>query len=102
MKWFYEHYLRAPGDVDDWRASPLRATDLSGVAPVLVLTAGNDVLCDEGEAYARRLQEAGVVVQLRHFPDQIHGFLTMGKIIEAAQPALDDIAAALRAAWEVQ
>ena len=100
MKWFYEHYLRKPADVDDWRASPLRAADLSGVAPALVLTAGNDVLCDEGEAYARRLQQAGVPVQLRQFPDQIHGFLTMGKIVQAAQPALDDIAAALRAAWE--
>jgi acetyl esterase len=102
MKWFYEQYLREPADVGDWRASPLRADDLSGVAPALVLTAGNDVLCDEGEAYARRLQEAGVPVQLRHFPDQIHGFLTMGKIIEAAQPALDDIAAALRAAWDAR
>jgi acetyl esterase len=102
MKWFYEQYLREPADVDDWRPSPLRAADLSGVAPALVLTAGNDVLCDEGKAYARRLQEAGVAVQSRHFPDQIHGFLTMGKIIEAAQPALDDIAAALRAAWDVR
>jgi acetyl esterase len=100
MRWFYDHYLREPADVDDWRASPLRAADLSGVAPALVLTAGNDVLCDEGEAYARRLQQAGVPVQLRHFPDQIHGFLTMGKIVQAAQPALDDIAAALRSAWE--
>jgi acetyl esterase len=102
MKWFREHYLRGPADVDDWRASPLRAADLSGVAPALVLTAGNDVLCDEGEAYAGRLQQAGVPVQLRHFPDQIHGFLTMGKIIEAAQPALDNIAAALRAAWDAR
>jgi acetyl esterase len=102
MKWFYDQYLRGPADVDDWRASPLRAADLSGVAPALVLTAGNDVLCDEGQAYARRLREAGIEVQLRHFPDQIHGFLTMGKIIEAAQPALDDIAAALQAAWDVR
>jgi acetyl esterase len=102
MKWFYEQYLREPGDVDDWRASPLRAADLSGVASALVLTAGNDVLCDEGEAYARRLQQACVPAQLRHFPGQIHGFLTMGKIIAAAQPALDDIAAALRAAWDAR
>jgi acetyl esterase len=69
----YEHYLRHPDDVADWRASPLRAADLSGVAPALVLTAGNDVLSDEGEAYARRLQQAGVPVELRHFPAQIHG-----------------------------
>jgi len=100
MKWLYDHYLRGPADADDWRASPLRAADLSGVAPALVLTAGNDVLCDEGEAYACRLRQAGVPVQLRHFPDQIHGFLTMGKIIEATRPALNDVAATLRAAWD--
>lgn len=99
MRWFYDHYLTGPTDVEDWRASPLRAPDLSGVAPAFVLTAGYDVLCDEGEAYVRRLRDAGVAVQARHFPDQIHGFLTMGKIIRAAQPALDEIAAALRAAW---
>jgi acetyl esterase len=100
MRWFYDHYLRRPGDVADWRASPLRADDLSGLPPALVLTAGNDVLGDEGQAYARRLQEHGVAVEFRHYPDQIHGFLTMGKIVRAAQPALDEIAAGLRAAFE--
>jgi acetyl esterase/lipase len=100
MRWFYDHYLREPADIDDWRASPLRAPNLAGVAPALVLTAGNDVLCDEGGAYARRLQECGVPVRVRHYPDQIHGFLTMGKIVRAAQPALDEVAAVLRAAWE--
>ena len=79
---------------------PCGPADLSGLPPALVLTAGNDVLCDEGEAYARRLQEHGVAVELRHYPDQIHGFLTMGKIVRAAQPALDQIAAGLRAAFE--
>jgi acetyl esterase len=100
MRWFYDHYLRGPSDVEDWRASPLRAVDLSGLPPALVLTAGNDVLCDEGEAYARRLREHGVAVELQHYPDQIHGFLTMGKIVRAAEPALDQIAAGLRAAFE--
>jgi acetyl esterase len=78
----------------------LRAPDLSGVPPALVLTAGNDVLCDEGEAYAGRLQQHGVPVRHQQFPDQIHGFLTMGKIVQAAHPALDEVAAALRAAWD--
>jgi acetyl esterase len=100
VRWFYDHYLRGQADVDDWRASPLRAPDLSGVPPALILTAGNDVLCDEGDAYARRLQQHGVPVRHRQYADQIHGFLTMGKIVRAAQPALDDVAAALRAAWE--
>jgi acetyl esterase len=70
------------------------------VAPAFILTAGNDVLTDEGEAYARRLQQNGVPVQLRHFSDQIHRFLTMGKIVRAATPALDEMAAALRKSWE--
>jgi acetyl esterase/lipase len=96
MRWFYDQYLRGPQDVADWRASPLRAADLSGVAPALVLTVGNDVLSNEGEAYASRLREDGVPVELRRFPDQIHGFLTMGKIVRAAQPALDGIATFLQ------
>ena len=68
MQWFYDQYLQGPQDVADWRASPLRAADLSGVAPALVLTAGNDVLSDEGEAYARRLREHGVPVELADSP----------------------------------
>jgi acetyl esterase len=100
MQWFYDCYLRGTADVEDWRASPLRAADLSGVPPALVLTAGFDPLCDEGEAYARRLQDHGVAVDHRHYPEQIHGFLSAGKIIRAAVPALDDIANALRTTWE--
>src|SRR5262249_3248629 len=45
MKWFIDHYLRGPNDVTDWRASPLRAADLTGVAPALVLTCSCDPLC---------------------------------------------------------
>ena len=99
MRWFYDCYLRGAADVEDWRASPLRAADLSGLPPALVLTAGFDPLCDEGEAYASRLQDHSVVVDHRHYPDQIHGFLSAGKLIRAAVPALDDIANALTAAW---
>ena len=99
MRWFYEQYLSGPGDVADWRVSPLRAPNLAGVAPAYVLTAGYDPLCDEGDAYARRLEEAGVPVKHRRFDRQIHGFISNGKVIRAADPALDDAAAALRAAW---
>jgi acetyl esterase len=100
MRWFAGHYLRGAEDIADWRASPLRAPDLSRVAPAFVLTAGYDPLCDEGFAYARRLQSDGVALQERHIPDQIHGFLTMGRIIRAAEPALDAVAAALKAAFD--
>jgi acetyl esterase/lipase len=98
-EWFYAQYLRSPADAADWRVSPLRAADLAGVAPAYVLTCGYDPLCDEGDAYAVRLAEAGVPVQRRSYPDQIHGFLTLGKIVHAAGPALDEIAAALAAAF---
>jgi acetyl esterase/lipase len=98
MKWFIDHYLRGPKDISDWRASPLRAADLSGVAPALVLTCAYDPLCDEGIAYARRLEREGVRVMHLHFSDQLHGFVGQGKIIRAAGTALDMMAAALKQA----
>ncbi len=100
MRWFSDHYLRGSEDAADWRASPLRAADLAGVAPAYVLTAGCDPLGDEGIAYARRLEECGVAVRHRHIDDQIHGFLMMGRIVQAAGPALDEIAGALRDSFE--
>jgi acetyl esterase len=100
MRWFYEQYLRAPEDAADWQASPLVASDLSGVSPAFILTAGYDPLCDEGDAYAARLAAAGVVVTHRRFAGQVHGFALNGKIIRAADTALDEAAAALRAAWQ--
>lgn len=99
MKWFIDHYLPAPGDVADWRASPLRAASLAGVAPALVLTCAHDPLCDEGVEYARRLDREGVSVTHLHYNDQVHGFLTMGKIIRASQPAIEMIAVCLRRGW---
>jgi acetyl esterase len=98
MNWFRDHYLGNAGDYGDWRASPLRARDLRGLPPAYVLTVGFDPLRAEGETYARRLQEAGVPVQHRHFERQMHGFLTMGKIIAAAGPATVEAAAAVKAA----
>jgi len=98
MNWFRDHYLRNSGDYGDWRASPLRAPDLRGLPPAYVLTVGFDPLHVEGERYARRLREAGIPVQHRHVERQMHGFLTMGKIIAAAKPATEDAAAAVKAA----
>src|SRR5207253_5612509 len=99
MRWFYEQYLRTPADAADWRVSPLAAPDLAGVAPAFVLTAGFDPLCDEGDTYAARLAAAGVAVTHRRVADQIHGFAMNGKIIRAAEAALDETAAALKQAW---
>ena len=84
MRWFRDHYLRDETDRLDWRAAPLRAGDLSGLAPALVLTAQCDVLHDEGEAYAQRLREAGVDVEYVDCEGMIHGFFTMTPIIDGA------------------
>ena len=98
MDWFIDHYLHGPNDRRDWRASPLRAADLSGVAPALVLTASHDPLCDEGVAYAERLEREGVRVMHLHFSDQLHGFVGQGRIIRAGTMALDMMAVALKKA----
>ncbi|HKF70682.1 MAG TPA: alpha/beta hydrolase [Stellaceae bacterium] len=98
MNWFRDHYLRGAADYGDWRASPLRAKDLRGSPPAYVLTVGFDPLHVEGEAYTNRLRSAGVSAQHRHIAEQMHGFLTMGKIIKASARALDDAAASVKVA----
>jgi acetyl esterase len=95
MKWFIDHYLRGPADIVDWRASPGRAADLAGTAPALVLTCSCDPLRDEGVDYARRLEREGVRVTHLHFSDQIHGFMSMGKIVRTSGIAIDMMAAVL-------
>ncbi len=96
MKWFIDHYMRGAADMLDWRASPARAVSLAGTAPALVITASHDPLRDEGIDYARRLEREGVRVSHLHFSDQVHGFLSMGRIIRASDIALDTMAAVLR------
>ncbi|MBW8268003.1 alpha/beta hydrolase [Caldovatus aquaticus] len=98
-RWFRDHYLAEPRQALDWRASPLRAPSLAGLPPAFVLTAGIDPLCDEGLAYVRRLDEDGVRVAHLHLADQIHGALTMGRFIRAAELIVRVSAEALRDAW---
>ncbi|HXU92003.1 MAG TPA: alpha/beta hydrolase [Methylomirabilota bacterium] len=98
MRWFIEHYVPERKDRLDWRASPLRAQSLAGVAPALVVTAGFDPLRDEGEAYGRRLREAGVRVDMVCYGGMIHGFAPMGRLIETGNRAVAHAAASLRQA----
>jgi acetyl esterase len=92
MVWFQRHYLRNPGDAADWRASPIKAASLAGLAPAIVVTAECDVLHDDGERYAAALREAGVPVEYREYPGMIHAFFGM-------VPAVDDAMNAQRAVW---
>ena len=96
MRWFRAQYLARAQDAADWRVSPLRAPSLVGLPPALVVTAGYDPLRDEGEAYARRLREAGVSVDAVSFGGMIHGFVPMGKLIDTGNRAVTLIAGSLR------
>ena len=100
MRWFRDHYLRDEEDRLDWRAAPLRAGDLSGLPPALVLTAQCDVLHDEGEAYAQRLRSAGVEVGHRDIPGMIHGFFAMAPAVDGAVRAQALVCDALVHAFE--
>jgi acetyl esterase len=98
IRYFQHQYLRHARDHADWRASPLLATDLSGLPPALIITAGFDPLLDDCVAYADRLEAAGVAVEYRCYEGMIHGFITLGKLFTAAGEAITLAAAALDAA----
>ena len=97
MRWFWAQYLARPDDGKNPLASPLKA-ELHGLPPALVITAEFDPLRDEGEAYAARLRAAGVHVQLKRYDGQLHGFFQMGGVMDKGKQAIEDAAAALRAA----
>ncbi|MBW8803783.1 MAG: alpha/beta hydrolase [Catenulisporales bacterium] len=96
VAWYLDHYLATDADAAHPLASPLRAPDLSGLPPALVITAEYDPLRDQGEAYARRLAESGIEVELTRYPGMVHGFFTMSGSVDAARAALDQAAAGLR------
>jgi acetyl esterase len=98
IRYYRGHYLPDADAWSDWRASPLLAHDLSRLPPALVLTAGYDPLRDEGRQYADALSAAGNRVQYLCFERQIHGFITMGRVLDEANLALAACAAALKAA----
>jgi acetyl esterase len=99
MQWFVGHYLGDASEKSDWRASPLRAGRFQGLPPALVITAGFDLLCDEGDAYAEALARAGVPVSHERFAGQIHGFLSMGRIVADSGRAIALSAQSLRATF---
>jgi len=96
MQWYIAQYAPTPQAVNDWHASPLLAPWVHGVAPALILTAELDPLIDEGEAYARRLRGARVPVDYQVVPGMVHGFLTMGGKVDAANRSIEIIASALK------
>jgi acetyl esterase len=95
IRWFHDHYIDHARHDTDWRASPLLAADHARLPPALVVTAGYDPLRDEGLDYARVLADAGNAVSYVCFERQIHGFITMGKVLGEANTAVALCAAEL-------
>jgi acetyl esterase len=85
MQWFAGHYLGDPKQGTDWRVSPLRATNLAGLAPAVVCTAWFDPLRDEGKAYADALRAAGVATTYHHGAGLIHGYFGLGEASQMAR-----------------
>lgn len=92
LMWFRDHYLDCPAMQDNWQVSPLYASRFDSLPPAYIVTAGFDPACDGGVAYAERLLESSSPVMHRHFPGQIHAFLTMGPFFTATQDVMDDVA----------
>jgi cation diffusion facilitator CzcD-associated flavoprotein CzcO/acetyl esterase/lipase len=95
MAWFWDHYTD-PEQRTDWRVSPLRASDLSGLPPTVVVTCEFDPLRDEGIAYAEALSEAGVAVQHINGRGHTHTSLSMVDVVLSGAPVRAEMAAALQ------
>jgi acetyl esterase len=102
MQHYWRVYLRDESDGADYRASPLRAPDHSGLPAATVVTAEYDPLRDDGRAYAERMRAAGVQVEYRECPGLVHGFATSMGAIDAGRAAVQDAARALREAFQIQ
>ena len=92
QKWYHSQYLGSDEDRDNWKASPIFADSLEGLAPAYILTCGFDPLRDDGLVYSERLKKSGVEVVYRCFEGQIHGFITMGGIIDETIVAINEVA----------
>jgi acetyl esterase len=100
LAYFEHHYLRTVGDRRHPDASPMNA-DLRGLPPAFIVTAECDPLRDQGEAYARKLAQAGVPVTSKRYDGMIHPFFSLAGVIDGGKAVIADAAAALKAAMLV-
>jgi acetyl esterase len=99
MIWYWDQYLAGDIDGNNAYASPQQAQDLGGLPPAMVITAEYDPLRDEGEAYAHRLESAGVPTTCTRYPGMIHGFFGMSAAVDKGKDAVSQASSALTAAF---
>ena len=99
MIWYWDAYLASEADASNPYAAPMQADSLAGQPSALVITAEFDPLRDEGEAYGKRLQEAGVETTISRYDGMIHGFFGMVGIMDKSGQVMEEATAALRAAF---
>ena len=99
MRWFWNHYLQSDVDASNPYAAPLQANDLKGLPPALVITAEYDPLRDDGEAYAHRLQTAGVPTVYSRYEGVMHGFFGMPGVIDKGDQAIGEASESLKRAF---
>ncbi|MGI4816174.1 MAG: alpha/beta hydrolase [Janthinobacterium lividum] len=93
VAWYFDQYIPNRADRSDPRFAPLHAKQLGNVPPALVLTVDEDLMCEEGEIYGQRLQEAGVSVKIKRFMGTFHGFFTADRgLLPHSGEAMADIA----------
>jgi len=98
MDWFRDSYLPSREAGLEPSASPMYAKDVGGLPPAMIITAECDPLRDQGEAYARKLQDAGVPVDLKRYEGMIHVFLQFAAVLDTARVAMKDAAQGVREA----
>jgi acetyl esterase len=96
MAWFFDCYARDPGDLANAELSPLRAPDLSGAPPAIVVVAEIDPLRDDGLHYVQRLRDAGVEVTLHNYEQMPHGFFSRPTVFDDGADAIARVGAQLR------
>jgi acetyl esterase len=99
VEWFDHHYQTPHFDQKDPYAFPLYARDLRNMPPALIITAEYDPLRDEGEMYAKRLQDSDVPVTLTRYEGMLHGFFGMTGIVDQSKIAILEAVSALRKAF---
>ena len=99
MEWFWKNYLDPGVEKNNPYACPLRARNLKGLPPALVLTASHDPLRDEGERFAERLITAGVKVTCTRYEGVTHAFVSLADALDKGKEGLRQAADALRVAF---